>query len=89
MLSGSHRDCTLLLCPGIYQVKEYSLRVTSRVVVSLTILAGIARSRYSPSIKADKPVYQRARGVHTPGCIGQPPGADLDRRGGSWEQGVS
>ena len=24
--------------------------------------------------KADKPVYQRARGVHTPGCIVQPPG---------------
>ena len=23
--------------------------------------------------KADKPVYQRARGVHTPGCSGQPP----------------
>ena len=72
-----------------YQVKEYSLRVTRRVVVTLIILAamlGVDTLRVS---RTDSTVYQRARGVHTPGCTGQPPGVDLDQRGGSWEQGVS
>ena len=56
-----------------YQVKEYSLRVMRRVVATLIILVAMLGGDALRASRTDNTVYQRARGVHTPGCSGQPP----------------
>ena len=89
MLDGSHRDCTPLLCPGILSGKGYSLRVTRRGVVSLTILAAMLGVDALRASRTDNTVYQRARGVHTPGCIVQPPGLTWTGEEARDKQGVS